>query len=64
MGASSDLLRSLSVREAIRTMKELGAEGIELWLGHLEQEPLPEIKKLLRAEGLDYRIHADIRDVN
>lgn len=48
----------------IRTIRGWGAEGLEVWLGHLYDESVTEIKRLIRQEGLEYRVHADIRDIN
>lgn len=66
IGTSSDVLRHLSLPEAIEVVSSKGFDAIELWMGHLTSSSLtiPEIKSLLKQYHLDYQIHADVRDVN
>lgn len=65
-GTSSDVLRSLSLQEAIEVVSRKGFSGIELWMGHIKSSQLTvqEIKALLKKNNLSYQIHADVRDIN
>ncbi|WP_087972679.1 sugar phosphate isomerase/epimerase family protein [Oceanobacillus rekensis] len=66
VGTSSDVLRNLTLQEAIELVSKTGFDVIELWMGHITSSPLSidEIRTLLKHNNLLYQIHADVRDVN
>lgn len=63
---STDVIRHLPFKDALQFIRDTGFEGVEIWMGHVHQSGLDasEVKDLLDTHGLDYQVHADVRDVN
>ncbi len=66
IGSSSEILRKHHLIEAATLLKELGYDTIEIWMGHYVTSGMTpqEVKSVMNELGLDYQVHADVRDVN
>ncbi|MCD2136876.1 sugar phosphate isomerase/epimerase family protein [Salinicoccus halitifaciens] len=66
IATSTDVIRHLPFEEALQLIRDTGFEGVEIWMGHVNQSGLSarEIKKLMSRHRFDYQVHADVRDVN
>jgi sugar phosphate isomerase/epimerase len=65
IGTSSEVIKSHEPKKAIELLARTGYQAIELWANaSLFSLDPKDVKNHLRNAGLEYRIHADARDIN
>jgi sugar phosphate isomerase/epimerase len=66
IAVSSKLMQGLALAEIVKQAAALRYDGLELWLNQVTESGLAfsDLRRLVRAEGLAYRVHVDTRDVN
>jgi len=66
IGTSSAVLRESGLKEGIDALSLAGYDAVEIWMGQFLESEFSSagLKSYFKEKNMEFRIHADIRDVN